>query len=189
MSYWDRVLALSYRLQASVISRGHMLSGERPRALVAELRARAAAIDPGEDVPLPQEARPITLGEWLRGIRTVVNGVPQVATWVQPINAETAIKLGEYRSYNGQNWRSLHPANVWTPAEGALWTQEDPTLDGETGPPVVYAPWAAGLNVEVGERYTYGGLIYRVIQAHLTQAGWTPPAVPALFADEGPIPA
>lgn len=187
MSYWNRVLALSYRLQADVMDRGRPLAGGRPAGLIAELRARALAIDPGEDVPLPEEERPVTLAEWLRGIRSIDGEAPQAQDWVQPAGAHDAVRLGEYRAHDGTTWRSLVDYNVWEPAEGQLWTEDRPTLDEEPEEPVEHAPWQAGITVVAGERYTYGGRIYRVIQGHTTQAGWTPPAVPALFADEGPV--
>ena len=189
MSYWNRVLALSYRLQADVMARGRPLAGGRPAGLITELRARALAIDPGEDVPLPDEARPVTLAEWLRGIRSIDGETPQAKDWVQPAGAHDAVRLGEYRAHGGTSWRSLVDYNVWPPAEGQLWTEDTPTLDEEPEEPVEYTPWAPGLAVTTGQLYSYNGRVYRVVQAHTTQAGWTPPVVPALFADEGPIPA
>lgn len=41
--------------------------------------------------------------------------------------------------------------------------------------------WQVGLDVQVDEIYSYNGTDYRVVQAHTTQADWTPPDVPALF--------
>jgi hypothetical protein len=49
--------------------------------------------------------------------------------------------------------------------------------------------WVAGESVLVGTRRTYEGVTYECIQAHVTQADWTPPSVPALWAlvpDEPP---
>lgn len=42
-------------------------------------------------------------------------------------------------------------------------------------------PWKPGLTVKVGDRLTYDGVTYQVVQAHTTQADWPPPVVPALF--------
>lgn len=47
----------------------------------------------------------------------------------------------------------------------------------------LFPKWREGMNVAVGERYKYEGKLYRVIQDHTTQAGWTPDIVPALFAE------
>lgn len=41
--------------------------------------------------------------------------------------------------------------------------------------------WIAGEQVYVGTRRTYDGAEYQCIQAHVTQADWTPPTVPALW--------
>jgi hypothetical protein len=46
----------------------------------------------------------------------------------------------------------------------------------------LYPAWSAGLSVTVGGIYRYDGSLYRVVQAHTTQSGWSPPSVPALFA-------
>lgn len=41
--------------------------------------------------------------------------------------------------------------------------------------------WQPNLNVKPGERYTFQGSTYEVVQGHSTQAGWEPSAVPALW--------
>lgn len=47
----------------------------------------------------------------------------------------------------------------------------------------LFPAWAPGIAVAVGERYRYAGRLYRVVQAHTTQADWTPDIVPALFTE------
>ncbi len=99
------------------------------------------------------------------------------------------------RPTNGQRYRALvdeyaqvgrEPENpgMWAVWEdiGAIDGWEEPEEPG--GP----AAWQAGVAVAVNDEITYGGRLYRVLQAHTTQAGWTPPAVPALFQDIGPTP-
>ena len=44
-----------------------------------------------------------------------------------------------------------------------------------------YPEWAADQSYAVGYKLLYGGELYKVIQAHTSQADWTPDAVPALF--------
>ena len=44
-----------------------------------------------------------------------------------------------------------------------------------------YPEWAAGQSYTVGYKLLYGGELYKVVQAHTSQADWTPGAVPALF--------
>lgn len=40
----------------------------------------------------------------------------------------------------------------------------------------------AGITYAVGERVRYAGTLYKVIQAHVSQDGWTPSAAVSLFA-------
>lgn len=49
----------------------------------------------------------------------------------------------------------------------------------EPGPTV--PPWEPGIAVNVGQEYAYNGKVYRVVQAHTTQADWTPDVTPALW--------
>lgn len=44
-----------------------------------------------------------------------------------------------------------------------------------------YPEWAAGEAYTVGYKLLYGGELYKVLQAHTSQADWTPNAVPAMF--------
>lgn len=44
-----------------------------------------------------------------------------------------------------------------------------------------YPEWAAGEAYTVGYKLLYGGALYKVLQAHTSQADWTPNAVPAMF--------
>lgn len=44
-----------------------------------------------------------------------------------------------------------------------------------------YPAWATGVAYSVDDVVTYNGDYYIVIQAHTSQAGWTPTAVPALY--------
>lgn len=41
--------------------------------------------------------------------------------------------------------------------------------------------WQPGLSVQIGEVYSYGGFLWRCLQAHTTQTGWEPDKVPALW--------
>lgn len=45
-------------------------------------------------------------------------------------------------------------------------------------------PWKANEAVNVGDRRYYNDKWYRCIQAHTTQADWTPDIVPALWSEE-----
>lgn len=45
----------------------------------------------------------------------------------------------------------------------------------------LFPVWAVGVAYEVDQRIRYGDKLYRVVQAHTSQADWTPDSVPALF--------
>lgn len=46
---------------------------------------------------------------------------------------------------------------------------------------VLFPLWETDTQYAVGDRRQYNGLLYRCVQAHTSQADWTPPAVPALW--------
>lgn len=46
----------------------------------------------------------------------------------------------------------------------------------------LWPAWAAGVSYAVDEIVRHGGSLYKVVQAHTSQADWPPPDVPALFA-------
>lgn len=45
----------------------------------------------------------------------------------------------------------------------------------------LFPAWQEGIEVSVGDRYQYSGVLYRVVQAHTTMDGWTPDVTPALW--------
>lgn len=45
----------------------------------------------------------------------------------------------------------------------------------------LYPVWTVGIAVSVGDRYQYEGKLYKCVQAHTTQADWTPDVTPALW--------
>ena len=49
--------------------------------------------------------------------------------------------------------------------------------------PRLYPTWAAGLTVKAGDRLYYPGTdkLYNVVQAHTTQADWTPDTAASLY--------
>ena len=56
-------------------------------------------------------------------------------------------------------------------------------LDDETALTGVelFPMWAIGRAYAVGDRVQHGGILYKCVQAHTSQADWTPDAVPALY--------
>ena len=67
------------------------------------------------------------------------------------------------------------------------------SLDDEKAMEVaaIYDPWSVGKSYTVGEFVTYGEnsvgdpQLYKVVQAHTSQADWTPDVTPALFVAIG----
>ena len=47
----------------------------------------------------------------------------------------------------------------------------------------LFPSWAVGVAYSVGERVQYNGKLYKVGQAHTSQADWTPDKTPALFTE------
>ena len=45
----------------------------------------------------------------------------------------------------------------------------------------LYPVWTVGIAVAKDSRYQYNGKLYKVVQAHTTQADWTPDITPALW--------
>lgn len=45
----------------------------------------------------------------------------------------------------------------------------------------LYPEWTVGIAVAVGDRYQFNGKLYKCVQAHTTQADWTPDITPALW--------
>lgn len=58
------------------------------------------------------------------------------------------------------------------------------TLDDETALTGVelFPMWAIGRAYAVDDRVQHGGTLYKCVQAHTSQADWTPDAAPSLFA-------
>ena len=59
---------------------------------------------------------------------------------------------------------------------------DEEALEGITLFPV----WAVGIAYKVDERTSYEDKLYRVVQAHTSQADWTPDITPALFTEVAP---
>ena len=47
----------------------------------------------------------------------------------------------------------------------------------------LFPVWAAGVTYTADTRIRYGGKLYRVVQAHTSQADWLPDSTPALYTE------
>lgn len=161
------------------------------RAVLAEVTRRDAA-------PAVEQALDTAAQEYhaANPAPTADDGTP---IWRQPVGAFDAWPVGAVVAHAGRRWRNALPkVNVWEPgADGPVPTWEDitppppddPDDPGDSGqtPPVDSDPepevpaWAPGVAYTAGQLTTHGGATYRVAQAHTSQTGWEPPAVPALW--------
>lgn len=48
--------------------------------------------------------------------------------------------------------------------------------------PYIFPAWAGGVTYGANDRVQYGGVAYKCLQAHLSQADWTPDAAVSLWA-------
>lgn len=46
-----------------------------------------------------------------------------------------------------------------------------------------YATWKVDTAYVVNDRFRYGNKLYRVLQSHTSQSGWTPDLTPALYVE------
>ena len=92
--------------------------------------------------------------------------------------AGEAVEVGWERIYNGIKYQVIQAHQTqsdWTPPQvPALWKDinQRPIAIGEWGYPVVY---------KVNDLVTYQSKTYKCLQAHTSQVGWNPVAVPALW--------
>lgn len=45
----------------------------------------------------------------------------------------------------------------------------------------LYPSWFPGMNLSINDLLSFDGMLWKVIQSHVSQSDWTPPQVPALF--------
>ena len=59
--------------------------------------------------------------------------------------------------------------------------RESATDEQALSVPVLYPAWRSVTEYHAGDRVLHGGVLYKVLQAHTSQADWTPDITPALF--------
>jgi hypothetical protein len=110
---------------------------------------------------------------------TFLTAVAGKAGNYNPLPDSGELLAGEIYGYGGGLVivRQSHSRTKFAPEDTpALFSVYRPDA---TGP----LAWVANEPVAVGTQRTYDGKTYRCIQAHTTQVDWTPPAVPALWAE------
>ena len=95
----------------------------------------------------------------------------------------TAVELSNI--ITGETVKSIDMATAYTMR--AVIEDSVAALDDETAVtvPSLFTPWTVGEAVNVGDRRYYATRLYKVVQAHTTQADWTPDITPALWAVVG----
>ena len=93
--------------------------------------------------------------------------VPSGETWVR---ADGSKRFGEYCcSYVSADKREVYQAISYL---------DDSEAETVTN---LYPLWESGTGYAVGDRRRYDGLLYRCVQAHISQSDWTPDVTPALW--------
>lgn len=129
-------------------------------------------------------------------------GAAKVPEWKNPGTRHGLMyHYGDVVRYQDKLVRSTHQGlNSWEPGvlgfDGRIWeileteepeeTPDEPETpeasETEEAPEQPDTPaWKPGIAVSPGQKYTYNGNTYEVVQGHTTQAGWEPSAVPALW--------
>lgn len=117
----------------------------------------------------PVQAEAISI-EYLKDVGRVTG-----TAWVQPTGAHDAYPVGYKVTYNGKEYENLIPANVWVPDLDARWWKDLTPVEDTSA-------WSgSSVAYKVNDVVTYSGSSYKCLQAHTSQAGWTPTAVPALW--------
>lgn len=63
--------------------------------------------------------------------------------------------------------------------QASAWTNDADALEMVE----LFPKWAVNKSVIIGERLQYNSVLYKCIQAHITQADWTPDVTPALWVN------
>lgn len=147
--------------------------------------AELQAIAEGVAAEITQRQRATTIDQLIRD-SIVHTGLVEGQPWRQPTGAHDAYPKGWTVTHNGKTYESLVVGNAWEPGtplsvDHRLWLDLTPP---DPDPPAGPQPWAAGVDYIVGDRVAFEGRTYSCRQAHTSQTGWTPAAVPALWLEE-----
>ena len=102
-------------------------------------------------------------------------GIVSGSEWRQPLGGHDAYPVGFQVLRNGILYENLVSANVWEPGIDPMCWKDLTTVT----PQGIWDPNSYVYVVD--DEVLYDGAAYICIQDHTSQAGWTPPAVPALW--------
>lgn len=77
----------------------------------------------------------------------------------------------------GKWYDAAMPVRESMDAAGAMLTDEQ-----AASVPALYSAWETGTAYNAGDRRTYGGVLYKCLQAHTSQDDWTPDVAVSLWA-------
>lgn len=122
----------------------------------------------------------LSVTETVRSGNLPLETLAQLAPIYPPWEPGIVVAVGDVLAWDGTLVECIQPHTTqadWTPGlTPALWRVYRDVANEPATP-----DWRAGIAVTVGETFGYLGHVYRVRQAHTTQAGWEPPNVPALW--------
>jgi hypothetical protein len=100
------------------------------------------------------------------------------ADWVQPTGAHDCYPLGYTVTFDGKLWESLITANTTVPGSDPRWWKDLTTVVDPNAWDPNYKSYL------VGDIVTYETKSYDCLQEHVSQPGWDPVSVPALWHDQ-----
>lgn len=77
----------------------------------------------------------------------------------------------------GKWYDAALPVRESMDAAGSMLTDEQ-----AASVPALYSAWETGTAYNAGDRRTYGGVLYKCLQAHTSQVDWTPDVAVSLWA-------
>ena len=77
----------------------------------------------------------------------------------------------------GKWYDAALPVRESMDAAGAMLTDEQ-----AAAVPALYSAWETGTAYNAGDRRTYGGVLYKCLQAHTSQDDWTPDVAVSLWS-------
>ncbi len=109
-------------------------------------------------------------------------GTPPTVTAAETTSQTVIGPGGHYQDTDGTEWENtsgafLAPSVAGPAAYPIGWKRAGASVIN----PATVPEWAAGTAYKVRDKVAYGGTVYSCVQGHVSQAGWKPPIVPALW--------